>query len=830
MSTPNLSSLIKQLNHVCQTSLEQASSDCLNRTHSSVELEHWLIALLQTDSDLRQLLTAQQIPVHTLQDRLLKELERKPKSQTDTPTLSINVITWIKEAWYLATLEDGQAEVRSYHLLLAMLQAPSIAQLVQLLFPSMASLNSEKIKLTAQESIDFTLIEGSQEQASASTTATSTAALEQFTVNLNQQAEQGKIDPAIGREHEIRQVIDILLRRRQNNPILTGEPGVGKTAVVEGLALKIHQGDVPAALAGIQLHTLDLGLLMAGAGVKGEFEKRLKQLIHEIKHAEHSIILFIDEAHTIIGAGNQSGSLDAANLLKPALARGELKTIAATTWSEYKQYFEQDAALTRRFQIVKIEEPDDDTAIAMCHSVQASMEAHHQVMILDSAIEAAVKLSRRTIAERHLPDKAISLIDTACARVALEQQTQPTRLSELTQLITSKQQQLDSLKQRAAIEPKKQREQALKTELTALKKEQQQLQRDWQQQQRQIEALQQALAEPSTSKAKIRALRAKIDKLSPTLVHFAVDDSVVQHVISDWTGIPIERLNNNNSTQLQDLEHDMQQQIKGQDHAIEQITRQLKLYFAGLVPKNKPIGVFLFSGPSGVGKTHTARCLAERVFGSQSHMTTINLSEFKEAHKVSMLLGAPAGYVGYGEGGVLTEAVRRQPYHLVLLDEVEKAHHSVHEIFYQIFDQGFAQDGQGRRIDFSNTLFVLTSNIGASTVCNNPELDDDALTEAIKQEAIDHFSPAFIGRMETIAFKSLKEAEARAIVQQQLDAIRELINDNQGPAVQFTDDIIDLVLQQSQYQHTGARSFDQVIRQQVLPNVLEALHPTTQSQ
>ncbi len=822
MDTTNLTTMVQQLNPICSRALEQASLACLQYTHATIDLEHWLLALLDSDCDLKLLLQKQHILVPTLIEALRTELERKTKSHCDTPTLSQPVINLLKEAYCQSQLQQSSQPIRSYHLFIAMLESTQISQLLNLIHPAWNSLTSGLIKQNASEWIDFSLTESDTQPITTEEKHQSTA-LSQYSVNLNVLAAAGKIDRAIGREDEIQKMTDILLRRRQNNPILVGEPGVGKTAVVEGLALKITNQQVPTALLSTVIHALDLGLLMAGTSLKGVFEKRLSDLMTEIKSASYPILLFIDEAHLLVGAGNQAGSLDMANLLKPALARGELKTIAATTWAEYKQYFEKDAALTRRFQMIKMDEPNDKNAIAMCRSAQPALQSHHHINILDEAIVAAVSLSRRYIAERCLPDKALSLLDTACARVALQQQTKPSSLLKLEQQTAILKETIATLKLQSALDPQKSKISALKQELRNSQRALTKITKEWQSQQQLSQQLHAELNTTVPNKQKIGRLRRQWQQLKSPLIHYCVNAAVVRQVVADWTGIPPFRLGNNQYQSLIDLKTELSQSIHGQDSAITSICRKLKQSFIKLNDPTKPLGVFLFCGPSGVGKTYTARCLAQQLFGSTQHMTTINLSEFKEEHKVAMLLGAPAGYVGYGEGGVLTEAVRRQPYHLVLLDEIEKAHPSIHEIFYQIFDHGQAQDGQGRVIDFRNTLFILTSNIGAQRIKSAAPATDSECLRKLQDALCDHFQPAFIGRLDLIPFAALTQTTATTIIQHKLAQIAQRIQEHHDYCHQFSDDDIANILEQSRFELTGAREFDKVISERILPALTDSI-------
>jgi len=659
-------------------------------------------------------------------------------------------------------------------------------------------------------------------------TAAKTPALDQYTINLTEKAQNGGIDPVIGREFEIRLMLDILMRRRQNNPILTGEPGVGKTAVVEGLALKIAQGLVPEALKNVQLHSLDMGLLQAGASVKGEFENRLKQVIQEVQASAHPIILFIDEAHTMIGAGGQAGQNDAANLLKPALARGELRTIAATTWAEYKQYFEKDAALSRRFQVVKIEEPTEEVAIDMLRAMIPVMQNHFNLHIDDQAIITAVQASHRYISGRQLPDKAVSVLDTASARVALTQNAQPVILDQFKaqqhnlklehQILTHEHQQFPIHHQRLD---------DLNQQLTRLETEIQETEIKWQQELELVKQIQQLNAQTETDhKAQIASLRAELAQLQgqTPLVFERVNAQIVNEIISDWTGIPVGNMVNDEIKQILTLEDKLGERVMGQDYALAQLVQGIKTSKAKLEDPNKPQGVFILIGPSGVGKTETALALANELYGGEQHLITINMSEYQEAHTVSSLKGAPPGYVGYGQGGVLTEAVRRNPYSVVLLDEIEKAHSDVQELFYQVFDKGMLEDGEGRVIDFKNTTIILTSNTGSSAImqaCLNQPVEEwphaEDLIEHLKPSLYKQFKPAFIGRMRIVPYFPLHDELLVRIIKHKLGKIVARIEKQYATQVQYSDDLIELLLSRCTEVDSGARNVDNILNSTVLP-------------
>lgn len=673
--------------------------------------------------------------------------------------------------------------------------------------------------------------EETQSVEASSTIPAKTPALDQYTINLTTKAQNGQIDPVIGREFEIRLMLDILMRRRQNNPILTGEPGVGKTAVVEGLALKISQGLVPEALQNVQIHVLDMGLLQAGASVKGEFENRLKQVIQEVQASTHPIILFIDEAHTLIGAGGQAGQNDAANLLKPALARGELRTIAATTWAEYKQYFEKDAALSRRFQVVKVEEPTEEVAIDMLRAMIPVMQNHFNLSIDDQAIITAVQASHRYISGRQLPDKAVSVLDTASARVALTQNAQPVILDQLKaqhhnlkleqQLITQEHQQFPIHHERL---------EALNQQISTLESEILDVEKRWKQELefvKQIQQLNQQEEQPEL-KQKISDLRTELAQLQGQnpLVFERVTSQIVNEIISDWTGIPVGNMVNDEIKQILTLEDKLAERVMGQDYALHQLVQGIKTSKAKLEDPNKPQGVFMLVGPSGVGKTETALALANELYGGEQHLITINMSEYQEAHTVSSLKGAPPGYVGYGQGGVLTEAVRRNPYSVVLLDEIEKAHSDVQELFYQVFDKGTLEDGEGRVIDFKNTTILLTSNTGSSAImqaCLNQPVEEwptaEALLDHLKPSLYKQFKPAFIGRMRVVPYFPLHDELLVRIIKHKLGKIVARIEKQYATKVEYSDDLVELLLNRCTEVDSGARNVDNILNSTVLPSL-----------
>ncbi|KVC72057.1 type VI secretion system ATPase TssH [Burkholderia ubonensis] len=858
MSTP-LKTLITKLNPLCRQAAQHAASACLARGHYEVDLEHLFLALLDEPAgDLPLALRASRIDPHALRADLERELTRLKTGNTRTPVFSVHLIALFEQAWLIASLDSQLGRIRSGHLLLALLTAPDLAQFAQRMSAQFAEIRVTDLKHKFDE-ITAGSSEAEPRQAEAGDGdggdapaldvapaggPSKTPALDTYTTNLTQRARDGKIDPVIGRDAEIRQAIDILMRRRQNNPIMTGEAGVGKTAVVEGLALRIAADDVPPPLRGVALHVLDMGLLQAGASVKGEFENRLKSVIDEVKKSAHPIILFIDEAHTIIGAGGQAGQNDAANLLKPALARGELRTIAATTWSEYKKYFEKDAALARRFQVVKVEEPSEPLAAAMLRGMSGLMEKHFNVRILDDAITEAVRLSHRYISGRQLPDKAISVLDTACAKVALAQSATPAaiddtrkRIERIDAEIASLEREAASgaahderlgelrgardaaLEQLAADEARYEGERAIVAEITELRA-----------------ALDRARGpsedgEPVDVQATRDKLAERVAALhalqgGEPMVPLQVDGHVVAEIVASWTGIPLGRMVKDEIGTVLNLQPLLAARVIGQDHALEAIAQRVRTASASLEDPNKPRGVFMFVGPSGVGKTETALALADILYGGERKMVTINMSEYQEAHSVSGLKGSPPGYVGYGEGGVLTEAVRRNPYSVVLLDEVEKAHPDVLEMFFQVFDKGAMDDAEGREIDFRNTLIILTSNVGSSAVMqaclNKPaeELPDpDALAEALRPQLYKTFKPAFLGRMKVVPYYPISDDVLAEIIELKLDRIRRRIDANHKAVFEWDESLVDAVLARCTEVDSGARNVDHILNGTLLPEI-----------
>ncbi|WP_314295819.1 type VI secretion system ATPase TssH [Acinetobacter schindleri] len=834
----NLKILITKLSDHARLCLEKSANTCINQQNYEIEIEHFFLELLSHNqlNDVQLLLKNYKLSKEALLDDLNESLFQLNKGNSRTPIFATSIIRLLEQAWLLASAEK-EPIIRSGHLLVALLTASDLYQIAMRSSSIFELIPIDTMKHQfldlCQESIENVSAQliTSQPVAhrNAETTAKKTPALDQYTINLTQKAIQGKIDPVIGREFEIRLMLDILMRRRQNNPILTGEPGVGKTAVVEGLALKIAQQQVPDALKNVQLHVLDMGLLQAGASVKGEFENRLKQVIQEVQSAAYPIILFIDEAHTLIGAGGQAGQNDAANLLKPALARGELRTIAATTWAEYKQYFEKDAALSRRFQVVKVEEPTEAVAIDMLRGMIPVMAQHFNLQIDDEAIIAAVHASHRYISGRQLPDKAISVLDTAAARVALTQNAQPAQLDQLQAQLHNLELEhklLTQENQNLPIHHTRLNELSVKT--AAIKQSIQCLEHQWQHELHIVQQIRefQARDQDEKSSQKIAVLRAELAEVQQKnpLVFEHVNAYIIHEIISDWTGIPVGRMVNDEIRQILELENRLAQRVMGQDYALQQLVQGIKTSKAKLEDPNKPQGVFLLVGPSGVGKTETALALANELYGGESHLITINMSEYQEAHTVSSLKGAPPGYVGYGQGGVLTEALRRNPYSVVLLDEIEKAHRDVQELFYQVFDKGMLEDGEGRLIDFKNTTILLTSNVGSSAImqaCLNhpPEHWPSAnqLIEQLKPSLYQQFKPAFLGRMQIVPYFPLHDDLLLKIIEHKLGKIIQRIQTQYQTEVTYSDDLLELILSRCTEVDSGARNVDHILNASVLP-------------
>ncbi len=885
MSDISRVALFGKLNSLAYKAIESATVFCKLRGNPYVELVHWMHQILQQQSsDVHLIVRAFGLDAGRLARDLTDALDRLPRGASSISDLSAHIEDATERAWVWATLKYGEARIRTGHVLVAMVKTPGLRNALLAMSREFEKvkpdqLSDELAKIVAS-SPESALGAGGQLAEAAAPGEASGAlppaqlgkqeALKRFTVDLTEQARLGKIDPVVGRDDEIRQIVDILMRRRQNNPILTGEAGVGKTAVVEGFARRIAAGDVPPSLKEVSLRALDVGLLQAGASMKGEFEQRLRQVIDEVQASSKPIVLFIDEVHTLVGAGGAAGTGDAANLLKPALARGTLRTIGATTWAEYKKYIEKDPALTRRFQTVKVEEPTEEKAVLMMRGVVSVMEKHHRVQVLDEALEAAVKLAHRYVPDRQLPDKSISLLDTACARVAVSHHATPAEVEDCQRRIEALQTELEIIGRETAIgidttERARSAETALQQEHERLKG----LQSAWSREKSivdEILALRAKLraamvpaetsgavsqpssavptppapaaplspsAEPPLGESERAAAQARLQELQGMLADAqgdrplvlpSVDEQAVATVIADWTGIPVGRMVKDEIATVLELAKTLGQRVVGQDHALEMIAKRIQTSRASLENPNKPIGVFMLAGPSGVGKTETALTLAEALYGGEQNLITINMSEFQEAHTVSTLKGAPPGYVGYGEGGVLTEAVRRRPYSVVLLDEVEKAHPDVHEIFFQVFDKGMMEDGEGRLVDFKNTLIILTTNVGTDLImgmCKDPELlpDPEGIAKALRQPMLKTFPAALLGRIVVIPYYPLSDAVLQSIIRLQLDRIVARIRQNHGAELRYDDDVVRLIASRCTEPESGGRMIDAILTNTLLPQI-----------
>ncbi|MEQ2027084.1 type VI secretion system ATPase TssH [Xenorhabdus szentirmaii] len=844
--------LLRRLNPYCAQALEAAASLCQTRTHAEITVEHWLLKILERgESDITVLARRYEWDMGTLWQSLLDHIDGYPRTVHSRPQLSNSLLTLIKNAWLLASLDEGEPSIRSVHLLSALIETPSLvgcdgvwplltlgSSQLQRLRPLLDAQSEERPELQQQAMLGHDTT-GLSVETSGKISAPLAgqplsdallAVLDKFTLDVTAKAKSGNIDPVFGRDDEIRQMVDILSRRRKNNPILVGEPGVGKTALVEGLALRIAEGNVPESLKTVSLRTLDLGLLQAGAGVKGEFEQRLKNIIDAVQQSPTPILLFIDEAHTIIGAGNQAGGADAANLLKPALARGELRTIAATTWSEYKQYFERDAALERRFQIVKVDEPDDDKASLMLRGLKSRYAKYHGVHITDDAVKAAVTLSRRYLTGRQLPDKAVDLLDTASARVRMSLDTQPDILVRLRAELAALALESDALLEDKAVgNPVEEtrltdiqlRRDELETQLAQIE-EQYQKEKALTEQ---LLACRQSDNNPDEN-TRLQQQLAEIQNGAP-LLGLDVDVRTVATVIADWTGVPLSSLMKDEQAELLELEHHLGKRVVGQSHALETMAQRLRAAKTGLASENGPLGVFLLVGPSGIGKTETALALADTLFGGEKSLITINLSEYQEPHTVSQLKGSPPGYVGYGQGGILTEAVRKRPYSVVLLDEVEKAHRDVMNLFYQVFDRGFMRDGEGREIDFRNTVIVMTSNLGSDHLMQmleeQPESSESVLHELLRPILRDHFQPALLARFQTVIYRPLGAEALRTIVEMKLAQVAKRLKLHYRLNCVVEESLYDTLVEACLLPDTGARNIDSLLNQQILPVLSQQL-------
>ncbi|MCS0401712.1 type VI secretion system ATPase TssH [Vibrio diabolicus] len=862
----NLSSLIQRLHPIAKVALEDAAALAVSEKANEVQIEHYLLSLLERpNSDFDVLLSHFDCSENLLRQSVRSTLDTNAKGNGSKPVFSALLIEWLQESWLVSSLDLSETQIRSGALLLTLVSNPlrygqhGYASILEAVNPD--SLKRNFAELTSH-SIEAQVATSEKTQAREDGSA-----LSKFTTDFTGKARKGEIDPVFCRDQEIRQIVDILARRRKNNPIAVGEPGVGKTAVVEGLALKIVQGDVPDNLKGVELYGLDMGLLQAGASVKGEFEKRLNAVLDEVKNSPTPIILFIDEAHTLVGGGNQAGGSDAANLLKPALARGEVKTIAATTWSEYKKYFEKDPALARRFQLVKLDEPSPEQAALIIRGLRPAYEKSHNVYVRDDAITAAAALSARYISGRQLPDKAIDVLDTACARVNISLNAIPASVETLQQELAAQQRELEALERDALQQTGDKHSLAnipdLKLEMETTKEELAEQEAQWHKEKEQIQEMialrsrlhelvfgeandeelneEELVAEEDSEQEQdvspyaemdeeavriaISACQEQLDAISNgnPLVHFEVGPDEVSHVISDWTGIPMGKMLQDEAETTLKLKESLTQSIKGQEYAIDALSEGIQTAKAGLGNPDAPTGVFLLVGPSGVGKTETARAIADQMFGGERFMTTINMSEFQEKHTVSRLIGSPPGYVGYGEGGMLTEAVRQRPYSVVLLDEVEKADPEVLNLFYQVFDKGTLNDGEGRTIDFKNTMIIMTSNLATheieSLVHQSKDIDANIIAEAIRPTLNQHFKPALLARMSVLPFVPLSDEAMTEIIHHKLNKVSQRLQSHHKLSLSYEESLVEFVLGNCRLAETGARNIDAVINRQLLPQL-----------
>jgi type VI secretion system protein VasG len=865
MSEINRSALFGKLNSVAFKAIESATVFCKLRGNPYVELVHWISQILQSaDTDLHRIVRHFEIDGSRLAKDITDALDRLPRGATSISDFSTHVENAVERGWVYSSLMFGDSRVRTGHLTVGILKTPSLRNALIAI-----SRHFEAIKVDTLTEDFARIVGGSPEDKLAATDGSAgpgeasnamapaqmgkQEALKRFATNLTERAKKGQLDAVTGRDEEIRQIVDILMRRRQNNPILTGEAGVGKTAVVEGFAARIAAGDVPPPLKNVHVYTLDIGLLQAGASMKGEFENRLRQVIEEVQSSPEPIILFVDEAHTLIRAGGSAGTGDAANLLKPALARGTLRTIAATTWAEYKKYIEKDPALTRRFQVVQVAEPGEDKALLMVRGVASTLEKHHRVQLLDEALEAAVRLSHRYIPARQLPDKAVSLLDTVCARVAISQHAVPPQLEDCRRTIESLQIELDIIGREEAVgvdaterrricEERLAAAEAKRTELEARWKDEHELADrllDIRAKLRQAADAGKAKGEAAVAKEpplsaedraklleELRGLQTKLAALqgeSPLILP-NVDEQAVASVVEDWTGVPVGRMVKNEVETLLNLAETLNQRVIGQRHALEMIAKRIHTSRAKLDNPNKPIGVFMLCGPSGVGKTETALTIAEALYGGEQNVITINMSEFQEKHTVSTLKGSPPGYVGYGEGGILTEAVRRRPYSVVLLDEIEKAHSDVHELFFQVFDKGWMEDAEGRYIDFKNTIILLTSNVGTeliASMCKDPELmpEPEGIAKALREPLLKKFPAALLGRLVVIPYYPLSDAILSNIVRLQLGRIAKRVSEHHKMPFTYDDEAVKLIVSRCTEVESGGRMIDAILTNTVLPAI-----------
>ncbi len=899
--TGNLKALIGRLDDACRDALEQAAALCLSRTNYEVDVEHCLLKLNEeSDSDIARALNQFGADSSRLATDLTRALDKLKTGNAGALSMSPRLVRLFEEAWMLASIDYGATRISSAHLLLALLSDEDSGRRAREVSGEFNVVSVESLrKVLPSLSSDAREDGAPAEMNGEGATAGDTSALGRFTVDLTAAARDGRIDPVLERDFEIRQIVDILTRRRQNNPILTGEAGVGKTALVEGFALRVAAGDVPEALRNVAVRSLDLGLLQAGAGVKGEFENRLKSVIEGVKSSPVPVILFIDEAHTLIGAGGAAGASDAANLLKPALARGELRTIAATTWAEYKKYFEKDAALARRFQVVKVEEPTEEQCVRMMRGLVPMLERHHGVRILEEAVSDAVRLSHRYITGRQLPDKAISVLDTACARVAISQAATPPALEDSRRRIDRLSSEVVALgREEAAGASHRSRIESLLAERETEEGRREHLEEQWeseceliaqmreirasleggangsngdganafketdaqddkdanaeesgangseadsekekksskkqapdksQKNRKEAVAVNRKEADPEEMRARLARLGAKLRQVQgeTPLAQVCVDSQTCAEVISGWTGIPVGRMMLDEINTVLTLKERLEQRVVGQSHALEAITQRIATSRANLTDPRRPVGVFLLVGPSGVGKTETALALAETLYGGERNLISINMSEYQEAHTISSLKGSPPGYVGYGEGGVLTEAVRRKPYSVVLLDEVEKAHSDVTELFYQVFDKGVLEDSEGREVDFRNTVIILTSNVASETIielCSEPDgvPEPDVISEVIRPELVRVFKPALLGRMAVVPYYPVSDEVMRRIIRLQLERVGRRLSENHGAAFGYDEAVVNEIAGRCEEVETGARNIDHILTRTLLPEM-----------
>jgi type VI secretion system protein VasG len=858
MTLRDTTHLLRRLNPHCAMALEAAASLCQGRLSDEITVEHWLLKLIEAgDGDIPVILRHYGIDIDAVWDALLAAIEHQPRNLRGRPALSPQLAAVLQDAWLHATSETDGTAIRSGHLLQAIVDAPHVlrvqnawpllsissAQIQRLLprlgqrscedQPEEVETETEDKALAPADAVRPTVAGSDGARTPAPQRSVEGDALARFAIDLTDKARRGDIDPVFGRDREIQQMVDVLARRRKNNPILVGEPGVGKTALVEGLALRVAEGSVPNVIRDVRILTLDLGLLQAGAGVKGEFEQRLKNVIDEVQASPVPILLFIDEAHTLIGAGNTAGGADAANLLKPALARGELRTIAATTWSEYKEFFERDAALERRFQIIKVEEPDDDAACLMLRGLKNRYSKYHHVHIRDEALVAAVKLSRRYIPARQLPDKAVDLIDTAAARVRMGLESPPAELQRARAAVSALELEHATLDDdaRAGIEDAQARRAALDAALVNAKSELADLQGRYDRELKLVQALhEQRELEPSArdgaSFAQARQALAGAQGKAP-LIFADVDAQAIARVVAEWTGVPVGNLVEDELQSLLALEAQLGKRVVAQDDALAALAESLRTAKAGLKNEHAPLGVFLLAGPSGVGKTETALALADLLFGGEAALTTINMSEYQESHTVSQLKGSPPGYVGYGRGGILTEAVRQRPYSVVLLDEIEKAHRDVLDIFYQVFDRGMMRDGEGREIDFRNCVILMTSNLGSAQIdeatADNPGIAPAALLEAIHPQLVAHFQPALLARFQTLVYRPLDTTALASIVRLKLAKVADRLRRQHDVELTCDESLIGAMAELCLARESGARNVDAFLNQRILPTVSREL-------